>query len=62
MFGERKKSSSTSKEIYDVKMFMNMMEYVGNKLFYITKQEDNKDIMIAMVIFAVLKKGGETEG
>jgi hypothetical protein len=62
MFGERKKSSSTRKKDHYVDMFTKMLDNCGNKLFYISKQEDNKVNMIAMVIFAVLKKGDKTEG
>jgi hypothetical protein len=61
MFGERKKSSSTIEKDHYVDMFTKMLGYHGNKLFYISKQEHNKDNMIAMVIFAVLKKEDKTE-
>ena len=62
MFGERHMSSSTSKKDQYAETFTKILAQCGNKLIYISKKEDNKVNMIAMVIFAVLKKEDETEG
>jgi hypothetical protein len=62
MFGDRHMSSSTSKKDQYAETFTKILAQCGNKLIYISKQEDDKVNMIAMVIFSVLKKGDETEG
>ena len=42
--------------------FKKILGHHGNKLTYISKKEDDKDNMIAMVIFAELEKENEIEG
>ena len=62
MFGDRHMSSSTSKNDQYTETFTKILGQFGNKLIYMSKREDNKVNMTAMVIFAVLKKGDKTEG
>ena len=57
MFGQMHMSSSTSKKYQYADTFTKILAHRGIKLIYISKQEDNKVNIIAMVIFAVLKKG-----
>ena len=42
--------------------FKRLLGHHGNNLMYISKKEDNKDNMIAMVIFAELGKEKKIEG